>query len=215
MLPAMETLSALFGSEARVKLMRLFLFNPDEPFFPKEVAARSRCSARAAEKELRLLLSAGLLRKRHAVKEVGAGEAERPGHQKAGKRRGAAFFLNDKFRYLEHLKSLLIVSSVSADASLAVRFAKAGRLKAVVACGVFVGDWDARVDLLIVGDGLNMGKIEAEISKIEAELGKEIAYSAFETADFQYRLGMRDRLVRDILDSPHTVLVDRIGFEPS
>jgi hypothetical protein len=81
------------------------------------------------------------------------------------------------------------------------------------AAGVFIQNWDSRVDLLIVGDELNLPKIESVIKVIESEIGKEISYSAFETSDFEYRLGIHDRLVRDIIDYPHVALVDRLGIE--
>ena len=77
---------------------------------------------------------------------------------------------------------------------------------------MFIQEWETRVDLLVVGDDINMAKLESVMKVIESEVGKEIAYSAFETEDFEYRVGIHDRLIRDILDSPHTVLIDRIGI---
>ncbi|HEY4478543.1 MAG TPA: hypothetical protein VI775_01740, partial [Candidatus Paceibacterota bacterium] len=77
---------------------------------------------------------------------------------------------------------------------------------------VFIQEWDTRIDLLIVGDDLNIHRLETVMQSIESEVGKEISYSVFDTEDFEYRLGIHDRLIRDILDSPHTVLIDRIGI---
>ncbi|MDB5259229.1 MAG: seg, partial [Candidatus Taylorbacteria bacterium] len=130
------------------------------------------------------------------------------------KMHGLAYSLNTRFAHLDPLKALLTISSISPDESLAKRFASIGRLKLLIAAGVFIQNWDSRVDLLIVGDELSLPRIESAIKSIEAEIGKEIVYSAFETQDFEYRLGIHDRLVRDILDYPHTTLVDRMGIEP-
>jgi hypothetical protein len=47
---------------------------------------------------------------------------------------------------------------------------------------------------------------------MEAERGKELVYAYLETQDFQYRLGMYDKLIRDILDYPHQVLLDKISI---
>ena len=91
------------------------------------------------------------------------------------------------------------------------KFNTTGRIKLFLASGLFIQEWDTRVDLLIVGDDLNMNKLNLVIKNIEAEIGKEIAYSAFETSDFEYRLGIHDRLIRDILDLPHITLVDKLG----
>jgi hypothetical protein len=124
------------------------------------------------------------------------------------------YVLSDKFPYLEPLKNLLTVASLHADENLAKRFSQAGRIKLFIASGTFIQDWNSRVDLLIVGDELVLDKIESVIKVIESEIGKEIAYSAFETQDFEYRRGIHDRLIRDILDYPHITLVDRMGVEP-
>ena len=63
------------------------------------------------------------------------------------------------------------------------------------------------MDLLIVGDKLKRGKIEEGIKKIEAEIGIELVYAVFETKEFIYRLNMYDKLVRDVLDYPHQVIL--------
>ena len=54
---------------------------------------------------------------------------------------------------------------------------------------------------------MKKSKIEEEIRKLEAEIGTELKYSVFDTKDFIYRLNMYDKLVRDILDFPHEVLL--------
>jgi len=76
-----------------------------------------------------------------------------------------------------------------------------------VVAGVFTKNEDSRVDLLIVGDKMKRAKIEAGIRRLEAEIGTELVYAVFETKEFIYRLSMYDKLVRDILDFPHEVLI--------
>lgn len=188
----MEILTALFGSMPKVKLLRAFLFSNGTPFTLKELVDRTACKSPIILHELNMLIKADIIRKRKNVK-------------------GTSYVINEKFPYLEPLKNLLTVASIQADETLAKRFGSAGRMKLIVAAGVFIQNWDSRVDLLIVGDDLNIHKIETVIKSIESEIGKEIAYSAFETQDFQYRLGIHDRLARDILDYPHVTLLDRLG----
>ena len=53
--------------------------------------------------------------------------------------------------------------------------------------------------------------LSSVIKSIEAELGKELTYAYFETQDYQYRLSMYDKLIRDVLDYPHQVLLDKIS----
>ncbi len=207
----MESLIALFGSQAKVKILRLFLFNQGTPFLLPELVERTKTPSAALKKELGLLTKADVIRRRQVSKEV---HVTRRGKPVVKKLQGQGYILNDRFSYLESLKNLLTVASLHADESLMKRFGNVGRVKLFVASGVFIQNWDARVDLLIVGDELDLKRIESAIATIEAEIGKEIAYSAFDTQDFEYRLGIHDRLVRDILDYPHVTLLDRMGVEP-
>jgi hypothetical protein len=188
----METLTAIFGTAAKVKLLRLFLFNATTAFSARDIAIRTKVKGSAVGKELALMQKVGIIRKRKSAN-------------------GVTYGLNEKFPYLESLKNLLTVASIRADDSLAKRFAGVGKVKLIIAAGVFIQNWDSRVDLLIVGDDLNINKIETIIKTVESEIGKEIAYSAFETQDFEYRMGIHDRLIRDILDYPHVALLDRLG----
>jgi hypothetical protein len=82
----------------------------------------------------------------------------------------------------------------------------------VIVSGVFIQDSDSRVDLLVVGDNLKSSAIERVVRTMEAEIGKELVFASFETADFHYRLGMYDKLIRDILDYPHQKLLDKLNI---
>ena len=207
----MDTLTALFGSEVRVKLLRLFLFNEATVFLMPEITLRSKVSAPIVKKELSSLVKADIVRAKHITKDVTVARGKKTTIKKVA---GIGYSLNVKFPYLEALKNLLTITSLHADETLAKRFTNAGKIKLFIASGVFIQNWDSRVDLLVVGDELNLTKIESVIKTIESEIGKEIAYSAFETQDFEYRIGIHDRLVRDILDYPHVTLLDRLGVEP-
>lgn len=207
----MDILTAIFGNQAKVRILRLFLFNPETPFFLEEIAERTKVTNIVAKKELSQLINIGFLKKRLTTKEVNTSKTLKPVMKKL---HGLSYALNNKFIYIDQLKNFLIVASVSADESLLRKFSGVGKLKLFVATGIFIQSWDSRVDLLLVGDELDLKRIENVIRSIEAEIGKEISYSAFETQDFEYRLGIHDRLVRDILDYPHTTLLDRLGVEP-
>ena len=86
-------------------------------------------------------------------------------------------------------------------------FKKVGRVKLIIVSGVFIKNDDSRVDLLIVGDKMRKRKIEEGICKLEAEIGTELVYAVFDTKEFIYRLNMYDKLIRDILDYPHEVVL--------
>ena len=51
----MEILGKLFGSTAIVKILRLFLFNPDTPFESKEIMRRTKVNPDTARMEIAML----------------------------------------------------------------------------------------------------------------------------------------------------------------
>ena len=89
---------------------------------------------------------------------------------------------------------------------------RAGTLRLVTLSGLFTGTIESKVDLLVVGDGLEERPLMQAVHALEAELGREIRYAFFTTPDFRYRLGVYDRLLRDVFDYPHRVLLDKIGL---
>ncbi len=59
---------------------------------------------------------------------------------------------------------------------------------------------------------MNERILRNRVRVLEAELGKEIRYAAMSTQDFFYRLNMSDKLLRDILDYPHSIAFDRLNI---
>ncbi|MCX6719131.1 MAG: hypothetical protein NTZ38_02020, partial [Candidatus Taylorbacteria bacterium] len=171
----METLTAIFGSEVKIKILRLFLFNERTAYFLPEIIAHTKCGRSLVKREVNMMAKADLLKKKTVSKEIAVVRGK---NSMLKKIKGIGYILNEKFSYREPLKNLLTIASIQADESLARRFSAVGRVKLIVAAGVFIQNWDSRVDLLIVGDELNMTKIESIISVIESEIGKEISYSA-------------------------------------
>jgi hypothetical protein len=102
---------------------------------------------------------------------------------------------------------LLLGADTLDKKTIADNFKKVGRVKLLLVSGIFIKNKDTRVDLLVVGDKMKRSKIEEEMRKLEAEIGTELTYAIFDTKEFLYRLNMYDKLVRDILDFPHEVIL--------
>ena len=203
----MEELGKLFGSPARVKILRLFLFNPGDAYDGRDVAQRAQVQLHIAQRELALLERIKLIKKRTFYKDV----EKKGGHTKTRKKKTRGFVLNERFTHLSALQIFFLNTTPIKEKDIERRLSKAGNLKLIATAGVFAHDPNGRVDLLIVGDRIKQGTLEKEIRGIESEIGKELRYAVFSTNDFKYRLTVYDRLVRDILDYPHHIVVDRIG----
>jgi predicted transcriptional regulator len=101
----MEQLGKLFGSAAKVKIIRLFLLNPEHGFETKDIAERSRVPAPSVRSELATLLAAGLIKKKSFIKEetVKRGKKETTKHKKV-----QGWFLRPEFKYKEALRNLVV-----------------------------------------------------------------------------------------------------------
>lgn len=184
-----QSVSLIFGGEAKVKIMRLFVMNRGAIFTARTVSDRVQASPKVVRKELGSLEKAGLI-----------------------KHRARGYILDTEYRYLPAIEHFLIEAAAVSDKDIVKRLSKAGTIRLVLASGVFRHDPEARVDLLVVGDKLKPGKLTSAISSLEAMIGRELRYAAFETPDFKYRLGIYDKLIRDILDYPHRKLIDKVGI---
>lgn len=180
----MEILGKILGNPARVKIMRLFLLNRGKNFTTKDVIKRSRVTPDLARREIRLLASVGFIKK----------------HKDD-------WSYNASFRYGGEFEDLLLSGDTVSHEAIADNFRKAGRVKLIIISGIFIKNHDSRVDLLVVGDKMKRNKIEEGIRKMEAEMGVELVYAVFDTKEFLYRLSMYDKLVRDIIDYPHEVVL--------
>jgi hypothetical protein len=210
MMRRMKTLSKLFSTEGRVKVMRLFLFNPETSFVLEQIIEKAKISKREAETELDLLVKSEMVKVRKSVQIV---SVKHKGKMKQLKKKIDHFQLDEGFEYLLPLQNLLINTRPLRKEEIMKRLSSVGKLKMVIVAGVFTQNPESRVDLLIVGDNLKKGSMEKVVRNMEAEIGKELTFASFETADFHYRLGMYDKLIRDILDYPHQKLLDKLGLK--
>ncbi|MFA7216627.1 MAG: hypothetical protein WC095_01440 [Candidatus Paceibacterota bacterium] len=191
----MEILSKLFGNEAKVKIMRLFLFNEDTVFDTGEISDRVKTDVSRVRKEVNLLEKIGLIRKKT---------------NKNSKKVG--FVLNKQFGYLTPLQNFLINVEPFDQKEIIRKISKIGSIKLIIVAGVFIQEPESRIDILIVGDNIRNGVLENTIKALEAEIGKELKYVCFTTEDFKYRIRMFDKLIRDILDYPHRKVLNKIGI---
>lgn len=211
----MDTLSKLFGGGGIVKILRMFLFNPDEAFEVRDIAKRTKVDSDVVRSEISMLAKIGFLEPKSFYREQEVAQRRRGSTSKVARSRRArvhGWKLVTSFPYLTELRALLVGATPAWSEELARRFRNVGNLKVVIASGVFVGNLDSRLDILLVGENIRKSALLNSIKNLEAELGREIRYAMFTTQDFKYRLGIYDRLVRDVLDYRHEKIIDRLGM---
>lgn len=211
----METLGKLFDSQARVKVMKLFLSNEDKTFDNEDLVKRTKTALPTLKKELNLLEKAGFLKKRVFYKEIEIKipkTKKKPAGIKIVKKKANGWGINEKFQYLAPLHSLLVDMTSFTSSSILKNLSGAGKLKLVLVSGAFIQNSESRIDILVVGDNIQTSRVDRAVGILESEIGKELRYVVLRTDDFNYRLNIYDKLVRDILDTPHQKIVNRLGI---
>ena len=191
----METLAKLFGSEVKVKMMRLFLFNPEKVFGVRDIVERVKSNHSKVRREIGTLEKIDFVKRRSSQKN----------------KNGYVFVMNQQFPYLLALQNFLINSEPLQPKEILKKISKVGSMKLIIVSGVFIHEADSRLDILVVGDGVKKNNLENAIKVLESEIGKELKYAYFTTQDFKYRVSMFDKLTRDILDYPHKKVLNKLG----
>lgn len=198
-----DSLAILFGSPARVKLLRFFLFNPSQEFTFDDISRRAKLVRRTARTELNQLERAEVIKKKMIYKKHPT---------KDMKVRVQGFALNHGFPQLPSLQTFLFETAPINGKTLVKHMRKMGPVDFLACAGIFMREFDRRLDVVVATKKLQEGKIEVAIRALEAELGIEVRYATFTSEDLLYRVGMYDKLTRDVFDYPYQILIDKIGI---
>jgi predicted transcriptional regulator len=190
-----KMIESLFGSKTRVKLLQLFLNNPNEAYYVREITRKIDEQINSVRRELKNLISVGIVKSR-AVKNQLYYEA------------------NKDYKYYTPFRQIFSGKKSSekdpvVDNELA-DFNALGDVKIVIQAGKLVGG-QSDVDLLVAGDGINKTRLKLVVKGLEKD-GASLNYVAMSYDDFYYRLSIRDRFVCDVLNKKHNVLIDTEGI---
>jgi DNA-binding Lrp family transcriptional regulator len=200
-----DFLAALMGNAARARLLRIFVLNPDETFTLAQLSKRANVTARTALREIRALEKLEIVKQRSysiAVRATGKNVS-------SSKQREATWAVDMQAKHVEALSKFIHQISPMRHSIILEKLRRAGRLSAVILSGSFVGDASRPADILIAGDDVSEKRLDAAVRALEPLYGREIRYAVFTTPEFRYRLTIQDRLIRDTLDFPHLILLDR------
>lgn len=213
-----QILEQLFDSSVKARLLKLFLRNPEKVFQIKEAAQRIRSDARLVRKQINALADIGFLRCKKIRQKLAKKIRRKARKIKKIKRIkkniikvDIYYCLNPKFEFFNELSNLVLKSSPASKEKILKNIQKLGRIKLALIAGVFLNADNSRTDLLLVGD-INKRGLKTFLSNLEAEVGREIAYSVMNIKEFNYRYHMFDRFIRDILEKPHEKLINKLKF---
>lgn len=195
-----DFLGALIGNPARASVLRAFLFSQSELFSAAKLAKLSGINGKTAVRVINALEKLGIIKKAKPPK----------GNKKSQNQKiEVRWSVDPEFKYLRALSSFIHAVFPIRYSNIVKTLKDSGKLSAVIVSGCFMGDLTRPADMIVVADNLNEIRLERAIKSLEPLFGREIRYASFLTPEFQYRLTIQDRLIRDTLDYPHLVLLDR------
>jgi hypothetical protein len=192
-------LEHLFGSRTRVRLISLFLSQPADPIFVREVTRRIDTQINAVRRELANLTKFGLI--------IEAGEAS-GGERRPGLKR-KYYALNAAFPLLPEVRALMTKAQLLMEHRVDKALASVDTIKFAALMGAFLGRNKAPVDLFIIG---SVGKdaLKKIVGKMEKTVGSDVNYTVMSVSEYEYRKGIADKFLCSVLESPKNVVVDRL-----
>lgn len=182
-------LKRLFTSNARIKLLKVFLLNPESQFFIRELTRKLDEQINSIRRELTNLKKAGLLKSKNV-------------------NRKKYYVVNKNFILYNELRNIIMKASGDAD-DIGKKILKLGKMDVLVLSGVFVNK-QSPADLLLVG------KVDKDTLEefLQAEIKPEnpLKFSIMTREDFVYRMRMHDKFVGEMLENPdNIVVVNKLG----
>ena len=194
------------GDQSVARLLRAFVFDAERSFPLKDAGKRAGISPQAASRAIKVLEKWGVVKSgKSSSITLGNGTARKV----AAKTKVETWELDPEFPYVRTLSSFVREISPIRYENVIAALKTCGKIAVVVLSGSFTGDDNRPVDILIAGENVNEARLDQAIRSLEGVFGRELRYAVFTTPELRYRLTIQDRLVRDTLDFPHVVLLDR------
>ena len=190
-----QNLSRLFASPARIKLLKFFILQPDIRVGAHEVRHTVGASEREMNSGLRTLVKIGVLSSRT-------------------QNSGTVFFLNKAHELVPPLTIFLEKTTKPSERTLADLMRLTRGVVGVIATGNLVNEARSSLDLLIIVK--SKGRYDTDVAKAVKRLERLVAiplrYAILDLKEYKGRLEARDRLLRDVFEFKHAVLVGKHRF---
>ena len=184
------TLRRLITSEARIRILSLFLLSPGPEFHIREVARQTKLNLNSVRRELDNLETVDLLRSR------------KQGSLKL-------YSVNRQNPVFEELKTIFL-KTVGIGNIIKERLARLGKVETAFIYGSFSRGEEkpgSDIDLFIVGE-VDQQEASAVFERLQRELSREINYVIFSPREFRERKARKDPFVSNVLRQRKISLVN-------
>ncbi len=195
-----KSIEALFGSKTRVKLLNLFLNNPEKTFYVREITRLIDEQVNSVRRELKNL---------EDIKAVNSATEDRK----------LFYGINQRFKYYIPLRA--IFAGIDSGEESIVKEKEQGwrygtsdidkDLGILIISGVLVKRSESDIDMILVGN--NSKKQLSDWAKnIEKQEGRDLNYVILSMEEFYYRYTSSDVFINGIFQNEHRIIVDREGI---
>lgn len=174
-------LKRLFTSNTRIKLLTLFLTQPDGEYFIRELTRKLEEQINSIRRELDNLKKLGLLKTK-------------------SKNRKKYYAVNTNFIAFAELRSI-ILKAITSEENITQKIMEFGDIYVIILSGIFI-EKDSPIDMLLVGD-VDRKKLEEYFSH---ELQKPVRFSIMDKAEYTYRKECKDQFLKGLLEDPANII---------
>ena len=177
----MKVLELLFSSSARVKILTLFLLNPQNRFYQREIEGLTGLPIRAVQREVKKLEALGLLQRTIDGNRV--------------------YYQVDRgFFLFPELKSM-ILKTTGLDSLLRKKLQNEEGIKIAFIYGSFAANQETTasdIDLFVIGE-LHSRELHAAVKEAEKVAHREINHTLFSLEEFRQKARARNGFVLNVL----------------
>ncbi len=174
-------LDELFSSKARIEILKLFIFNPKDRFYQRQISLESKQPIRAVQREVEKLEKIGLIKKSIAGNRV-------------------YYSVNNACPIYGELKGI-IFKAAGIAAVLKAELSKSKGIRAAFIYGSYAEDKEgpsSDIDLMTIGN-ISSRELSKILSGPKAELSREINYAVFTPAEFRDKIEEGDHFLNTVL----------------
>ncbi|MDD2680867.1 MAG: hypothetical protein PHE20_02050 [Patescibacteria group bacterium] len=197
-------LARIFGSNARVKILKAFLSKPEQKYYTRQLARDLELQVNSVRRELENLQNIGLIKEQPVDYSLEVNEeivikverkskkvSKEPDKKEAPKNEIKYFTADIDFLLFRELKSLFAKANLLSCQDFLKNIDDLGVITHLWLSGIFTGETKAPVDILIVGK-INKTQLLQRIKNLEVDLGKEINFTIMDDSEYEYRTDIND-----------------------
>lgn len=185
----MAKLKDFMISRVRVKVLQAFLSNPGEMYYVRQLVRKTKEEINAVRRELKRMEKRGMVKREDRANR-------------------AYYIFNTNYQFYPELLHL-VAKTTGLGKAIIENKNKMGRIKYAMLSGHFVKrkpHKQTEVDMLIVGD-IVLPQVALVVKNTEAELDREINYTAMEEEEFEFRKRRKDPFIQRVLFSSRVMLI--------